>query len=129
MLLHRGMPSASNSKDFPPESDRLKEAGSKWGCSGLPLPAGGQRTGVGSRMGLPSRTMTRSRWSLVSIGGKTFPTEAEGYCGEAASFPPAANARALDPCREPRRAVCLPALSCGRRQLEKSFHWRPNGTQ
>ncbi|MDR1959058.1 MAG: hypothetical protein LBQ54_08450 [Planctomycetaceae bacterium] len=38
-------------------------------------------------MGLPSRTMTRSRWSLVSIGRTTFPTEAEGYCDGTACSP------------------------------------------
>ncbi|MDR1959346.1 MAG: hypothetical protein LBQ54_09970 [Planctomycetaceae bacterium] len=29
-------------KDFPSESDRTEGAGSKQGCSGLPLPAGGK---------------------------------------------------------------------------------------
>ncbi|MDR1959254.1 MAG: hypothetical protein LBQ54_09485, partial [Planctomycetaceae bacterium] len=34
-----------------------------------------------------SEAMTRSRWSLVSIGRITFPTEAEGYCDGTARSP------------------------------------------
>ncbi|MDR1958402.1 MAG: hypothetical protein LBQ54_05085 [Planctomycetaceae bacterium] len=36
-------------------------------------------------------------------------------------MPPAANARALDPCREPRQAVASQSLRDGRHQIEKSF--------